>query len=299
MEQNAAKEQSIAMEQDTTMEQTAKPNLLRKSDILADLSGVIRWNDTKLTKRAFSSSGSRPEDFYRAVSAWMDDPVNNVLCLLTPSARYFPACLVNIVCGMADTLHSTRQAAAIITFGGGKRSYAVVSRYPMGEPKDPSPLDKTRSFVCTVIAQLVDALPDAFEDPDGALAEGEGDKVLAAIRAKKEEKFEFPITIDEAVRVIKALVNILSREMKLFFVFEGCDALTRFDGYDQFGRVYDQTLTSQLADLLCFLAAPREFGRARKLLWVGPANSMPIKKVKLEVGHGAFRIVDHPEDWNW
>ncbi|XXH05537.1 hypothetical protein Hte_011967 [Hypoxylon texense] len=212
----------------------------------------------------------------------MEDPLHDVLCLRTPSEeRSSLRHLVNIVCKMADALREARQPAAIVTFGGGPRAeYGVpTARHHLKTKTEtatetPSPLDKMRSFVCTVIAQLAHALPDDFEDP--------------ARRAKKDT-LRFPVATDEAVRLIKALVGVLSREMRLFFVFEGCDKLT----------LLDEDLTDQLAELLCFLAAAHGEGRAPKLLWVGPADSMPIKKVKLTVGHGAFRIVDHPRDWKW
>lgn len=292
MAQTANDNQNTIMEQSTTRKQTKEPDLFWKSDILYDLVGVMRYNDTKLTRREFSdSSCSRPEQFYLAVHEWMQDPLHDVLCLRTPSEEKFPTHLINIVCKMADTLREARQPAAIITFGGGPRGEYGVSTTRHPKTETPSPLDKMRSFVCTVITQLVHALPDIFEDPNGELS-GE---TLDAVREKKDEDpffkfpFKFPIEIDEAVRLIQALVNVLSLQMRLFFVFEGCDKLT----------LLDNDLTDQLAELLCFLAAPHSEGQARKLLWVGPADSMPIKKVKLTVGHGAFRIVDHPRDWNW
>ncbi|XXH05538.1 hypothetical protein Hte_011968 [Hypoxylon texense] len=52
------------MEQGTTTRRTKEPNILWKSDVLDDLKGVLRHNDTKLTRREFSgSSCSRPEQF--------------------------------------------------------------------------------------------------------------------------------------------------------------------------------------------------------------------------------------------
>ncbi|KAI1774647.1 hypothetical protein F4818DRAFT_68744 [Hypoxylon cercidicola] len=270
------------------MEQNKTPKLLRKTDILADLAGVIVYNDTNLKHRDLADSDSRPEKFFRAVDGWMNDPTRDVLCLRTPSVNRFPVCLINIVCKMAETLREARQPAAIITFAGGKRPY---SKFLHGETTEPSPGDMMRSFVCTIITQLVNCLPDVFEDPRGELPK----EMLARIRKQKDIRVEFPIDIDDALSLITALVNILPQN--LFFVFEACDDLIWDDS--QKDEKLHKVLAYEFAGLLCSLATPHDEGRVRKILWVGPANNLPIKTLKLEVGPDRFRSVDHPEDWNW
>ncbi|KAI2622555.1 hypothetical protein GGR54DRAFT_638897 [Hypoxylon sp. NC1633] len=162
---------------------------------------------------------------------------------------------------------------------GGRRSYHF-KKYDRTDPKR-----RMVSLVCTLIIQLIELLPDTFEDPTRALSKRNFDKLYLLDPGTQI----VCISVPNAVELIKSLVAF--GPPSLFFIFEGCDDLL----IKQDGTV-DAELTENFTDLLRHLATPDTLRKVRKILWVGRGTSWPIWALSRELDDNRYVSVQYPED---
>ncbi|KAI1761651.1 hypothetical protein GGR53DRAFT_524908 [Hypoxylon sp. FL1150] len=103
-----------------------------------------------------------------------------------------------------------------------------------------------RLFIFTVITQLINCLPDVFEDPEGRFLE----ETLAGIRARDEylRPWLFPISTDEATDLIRALLDVLPQ--KLSFVFHCCENLLGHRDHCVFAGGFDERRCEVMENVL-------------------------------------------------
>ncbi|KAL7620292.1 hypothetical protein AAE478_009285 [Parahypoxylon ruwenzoriense] len=181
---------------------------------------------------------------------WAEARGSKVLGIELPSlvGRYFslPSVMSNYVEGLNYPC---------VTYFGGDRSY-------LDDP-EPNALRKMTSLLCSMIAQLINFLPAEIDDVEGALSRRRFDRLWLP----DADGGGPVIYVPAAIRMIQTLTFVGPRE--LFFIFEGCDDLTESNGL----------LSEHFSELLCYLARPPA-GRVWKILWTGPIESMPFRRMR-------------------
>ncbi|KAI1451970.1 hypothetical protein F4805DRAFT_463256 [Annulohypoxylon moriforme] len=145
---------------------------------------------------------------------------------------------------------------------------------------------KLVSLVSSMIVQLIDLLPRRFHDPEMVLSQ----EVFNSLHLYEPRHTGIAIDIPVAIRIIKALVNVIPRG--ILFFFEGCDDLA---------SVYHGPLDEvfvHFGDLIHFLTQP-EPGKPRRILWIEAGEfasfvTMISGLVRIE----DYTLVQYPRDWN-